>query len=141
MNTKDKTFKKWQLDLDQKKTNRNGEITPEQYRKIIETYLQVYFNQFYSKFKAPMYFPFTGMIKLTQSLRKGRKLIYWLWYKKPGKRIGKLVEAKKITRGGGFLRNLELKYMKTFDHTELPEYYKEINEIIKKKEKFEKQDE
>jgi len=126
-------FTKQELDTTVvRNTKARSKITAKQYRQIIMKFLEIYFLQLYSKFNITIYFPFTGLIKLTKSNWRNKTLIYWLWYEQPSYWCYKHVRLLKITRGDSFLQKLENKYKENFDFTMLPEFYQE-QKLLKSK--------
>lgn len=128
-----------------KESNRNGRriIPAILFRKIIYTYLKLFFFEFYSM-NAPSYFPWGGYIKKVASNkavrdtnRNGNKkrivknrTISWFWFLRPNMRMGYMIKLTKMTGSTNIIPKIEAWYRTNFDIDKLPTFNEER---IKKK--------
>lgn len=116
------------------------------YRKIIETYLDIYFNEFYY-FKSPKYFLLSGNLMKVKSKsffknktgnHQGRNVI-WIWYNRPSFAYFSNIRILKLKGSSSKVGRLDRNY-KIDNDVELLESYHSALQKMKEPNKFFKND-
>lgn len=109
------------------------------FKKIIQTYLNIYFNEFYSE-KKPKYFMLSGELKKVKGSRiliskkkgifKETKSIGWIWYLRPSLPYISNIRLIKLKGSTSRLNKIEKSYHIDNDVDLLKPYNKAYRELL-----------
>jgi len=130
-------------DVSNKKKGKKTKLTYMQYRLIVKTFMQVYFNELYFSGKKRMYFFLTGIIELAKSVPRIHKRketiikkpvsVAWIWYHRPTKHFSANVWILKMTGSTNIINKLDKKIKKLYDIGLLQDLQARVKELREKK--------
>jgi len=88
--------------------------------KIIITYFTIWVRDLYDRWTIPIYFPFSGALRLTRARYMKKIIIKWLWYNMPDESTLAYVLMLKQARGNCPVSNKEKKAKEKNDILALP---------------------
>jgi hypothetical protein len=131
-----------------KKGRRKTLVSLALYKKIIITYLGVYFKDFYSSPNNLLYFPLGGYLKkvtyanwtftmkrgyLEKQVHRSEKAIGLFWFLRPSNKMFHMVTLKKLTGFYSRLTKLERLFSENHDKNLLPIFTTEVKKGTKNK--------
>ena len=141
-----KTFNKryWTKDIDTTYKKRGASKNPldiKLYKKIVKTYLLIYFNELYFGKYPEMYFFLGGKMKLARSDSKWSNTlkvltqtkVSLLWFKRPHASIWKAVKIRKLNGSTNIFCNLDVKFLELYDVSLVPNIKTAMTKIYKEK--------
>jgi len=107
------------------------------FRKLIKTYLNIYFNEFYAN-DVPKYFPLSGELKKAKgfpiNFKKSTFIetnsICWIWYLRPSLSFFSNVKLIKLKGSSSRVGKLDKEYQKNKDVSLLKTVSNELKELI-----------